>query len=62
MLNSAKILNSRFWKAKILKSEKILNLGFWKPDILNSAKILNSGLENKNLEIGQNLEFRILES
>ena len=55
----AKILNSGFWKAKILKKSnilksgkmlssrfwkaKILNLGFWEAKILKSAKILNSG-------------------
>ena len=34
----SKILNSGFWRAKILKSAKILNLGFWKAKILKSAK------------------------
>ena len=46
-MKSAKMLNSGFWKAKILKWAKILNSGSWKA---------------KNPEIGKNLEFKILES
>ena len=34
---SSKILNSGFWKAKILESAKMLNPRFWKGKILKSV-------------------------
>ena len=36
-MKSAKILNSGFWKAKILNSATILNSGFWKAKIFQKS-------------------------
>ena len=42
ILNSARILNSGFWKAKILKLAKLLNSRFWKSKILEVSQNLAS--------------------
>ena len=63
MFKWVRILNAGFWKAKILKWAKILNSRFWKAEILTSAKILHSGFWKANsFKLGQNIEFRNLES
>ena len=56
------MLNSGFWKGKILKSAKIWNSGCWKVKMFKSVKTLIHYFEIRNLKESQNQDFGMLKS